>query len=66
MLIQHGRADNLVPFQQSVQLADGLAARLGADSFELDLLDGVGHADPWFETDENLDRVLDFIERRLR
>jgi acetyl esterase/lipase len=65
MLIQHGRADNLVPFQQSVQLADALAARVGADRFELDLLDGVGHADPWFETEENLDRVLDFIERKL-
>ena len=37
ILIQHGRADNLVPFQQSVQLAETIEARVGSDRFELDL-----------------------------
>ena len=66
ILIQHGRADNLVPFQQSVQLAEAIEARVGAARFELDLFDGAGHADPMFESDQNLDRVFEFIERRLR
>ncbi len=65
ILIQHGRADNLVPFQQSVQLAETIASRVGPDRFELDLFDGVGHADPWFETEENLERVFSFIEKRM-
>jgi acetyl esterase/lipase len=66
ILIQHGRVDNLVPFQQSVQLAEVIEARVSAERFELDLFDGAGHADPVFETDQNLDRVFEFIERRLR
>ena len=40
ILIQHGRTDNLVPFQQSVQLAEAIEARVGAERFELDLFDG--------------------------
>jgi acetyl esterase/lipase len=65
ILIQHGRADNLVPFQQSVQLAEAIEARVGADRFELDLFDDAGHGDPVFESAQNLDRVFEFIERRL-
>ena len=66
ILIQHGRADNLVPFQQSVQLAEAIEARVGAERFELDLFDGAVHGDPVFESEQNLERVFDFIERRLR
>jgi acetyl esterase/lipase len=66
ILIQHGRADNLVPFQQSLQLAEAIEARVGAERFELDLFDGAGHADPMFESEQNLERVFEFIERRLR
>jgi acetyl esterase/lipase len=66
ILIQHGRADNLVPFQQSVQLAHAIQARVGADRFELDLFDDAGHGDPVFESEQNLERVFDFIERRLK
>lgn len=66
ILIQHGRVDNLVPFQQSVQLAETIEARVGSDRYELDLAENAGHADPWFETPENLQRVFRFIERRLK
>jgi acetyl esterase/lipase len=65
ILIQHGRADNLVPFQQSLQLAAAIEASAGVDRLELDLFDGWGHADPRFESRKNLERVFDFIERRL-
>jgi dipeptidyl aminopeptidase/acylaminoacyl peptidase len=65
ILVQHGRADNLVPFQQSVQLAEAIEARVGTDRFELDLFDGAVHDDPHFTSDENLDRVFEFIECRL-
>ena len=65
ILIQHGRADDIVPFQQSVDFARAIAERVGAERFELDLLDGAGHVDPLFDTAQNLDRVFAFIERRL-
>ena len=66
ILIQHGCADNLVPFQQSVQLAQIIEARVGADRFELDLFHAAGHGDPLFESEANLDRVFEFLGRRLR
>ena len=59
ILIQHGTADCLVPFQQSVEFARVIEERVGPDRYELDLLDGAGHDDPVFETEENLDRVFD-------
>jgi acetyl esterase/lipase len=66
ILIQHGRIDPIVPFQQSVRLAETIEARVGTERFELDILDAAAHNDPLFETDENLDRVFEFIECRLR
>jgi acetyl esterase/lipase len=66
ILIQHGRADNVVPFQQSVQFAEAIEARASADRFELDLFDSAVHDDPVFESDHNLERVFEFIAGRLR
>jgi acetyl esterase/lipase len=65
ILIQHGRLDSIVPFQQSIQLAEAIAAQVGSESFELDIFDEAAHNDPMFETDRNLDRVFDFIDRWL-
>jgi acetyl esterase/lipase len=65
ILIQHGRIDPVVPFQQSVQLAEAIEARVGRGWCELDILDEAGHNDPLFETEENLDRIFAFLERRL-
>ena len=66
ILIQHGRIDPIVPFQQSIQLAETIEARVGLQWFKLDILDEAAHNDPMFETDRNVDRVFEFIERRLR
>jgi hypothetical protein len=33
---------------------------------ELDLLEGAEHADPRFETAENVDRVLRFLDEHLK
>ncbi|MCE5255025.1 MAG: alpha/beta hydrolase [Actinomycetia bacterium] len=66
ILIQHGTADNLVPFQQSVEFARAIEERAGRDKCELDLFEGWGHDDPRFSSDENLARVFDFIGRHLK
>jgi acetyl esterase/lipase len=65
-LIQHGTRDAVVPAQQSVDLAARLRAVLGDDRVTLDLLDGAEHADPRFESPENVRRVLDFLDRHLK
>jgi acetyl esterase/lipase len=65
ILLQHGCADNLVPFQQSVQLATAIETRVGREGFELDLFSDAVHDDPLFESEENMDRVFDFIELHL-
>ena len=66
ILIQHGRLDHLVPVQQSIIFAEQLAKHVGHDSFEFEILAGADHADPGFETEENMDRVFAFLDRHLK
>jgi acetyl esterase/lipase len=61
-LLQHGTQDAIVPVQQSVNLAAKLKGVLGEDMVTLELLEGAGHADPAFETPQNVSRVLDFLD----
>jgi acetyl esterase/lipase len=62
-LMQHGTRDPVVPAQQSVNLAASLRAVLGAERVTLELIEGAEHADPKFETRENVSRVLDFLDQ---
>ncbi len=66
ILIQHGRLDPMVPVQQSMILAQKLEELVGPDRFEFDILENAGHGDPLFETDENMDRVFQFLDRHLK
>jgi acetyl esterase/lipase len=65
VLIQHGRLDPLVPFQQSVEFARAIEEGVGTGRCELDILEGAGHGGPEFETDANMDRVFGFVDRVL-
>jgi acetyl esterase/lipase len=64
--IQHGTRDEIVPHQQSVSMAARLRTVLGAEQVHLELLLNAGHADPAFETPQNVEKVLDFLDRTLR
>jgi acetyl esterase/lipase len=66
ILIQHGRIDPMVPVQQSMILAQRLAEVVGPDSFEFDVLENAGHGDPLFETEDNVKRVFQFLDRYLK
>ena len=66
ILIQHGRLDSQVPVQQSIMFAEKLEKYVDPDRFEFDILEGAGHGDPLFETKENMDKVLDFLDRHLK
>jgi acetyl esterase/lipase len=61
-LIQHGSADCNIPPVQGKDLADAL----GADKATYTLIDGAGHGGSQFETPENLQVVLDFLNQHLK
>jgi acetyl esterase/lipase len=65
-LLQHGTKDDTVPCLQSIRFAEKLSSVLGSEMVTLELLEGARHADPMFETPENLDRVFAFLDRHLR
>ncbi len=66
ILIQHGRLDTMVPVQQSMMFVEKLEKYVGQDRFEFDILEGAGHGDPLFETDENMEKVFAFLDRHLK
>lgn len=66
LLIQHGRLDSLVPVQQSMIFADKLKKYVSPDRFEFDIIEGAGHADPKFESEENMARVFGFLDTHLK
>ncbi len=66
-LIQHGYQDELVPVQQSVHFAGKIEEIAGKEKVILEVFkNGVYHADPFFETEINVNRVLDFIDSHLK
>jgi acetyl esterase/lipase len=65
-LIQHGLLDQLVPVQQSFNFAAAIEKAAGKERVILELLPGVYHADPAFETPQNTERVLDFLDSVLK
>lgn len=65
-LIQHVTLDAVVPVQQSIHLAEKLTAAIGKEKVTLELLEGAQHADPRFETPDNVQRVLDFLDMYLK
>ena len=52
--------------QQSIEFAEKLTKVIGREKVHLELLDGAEHADPRFESRENVDKVLDFLDQHLK
>jgi acetyl esterase/lipase len=63
--LQHGTMDPIVPVQVSINFAAKLERVLGRDWVQLGLLEGAEHADPQFETPENVKKVLDFLDKYM-
>ena len=66
MLIQHGRMDVLVPFQQSSILAEAIQERLGEGRATFLPLDTAGHDDPQFKSPENMAILWAFLDKHLK
>ena len=78
-LIQHGILDSIVPMQQSVDLADAIAKKIGPDKVTLKLFDDAGHGGvpvtllngtyyygyP-FGTADNMDTVFAFLDKYMK
>jgi acetyl esterase/lipase len=64
-VIQHGKLDPVVPYQQGAHLAARLGAAIGEDKVRLTLFDDYTHADRRFETMHNCSIVLDQLEELL-
>jgi acetyl esterase/lipase len=64
--LQHGTKDCVVPVQQSVDFASKLSKILNEDRVRLELIQDAEHADPKFESPENVKKVLDFLDKCLR
>ena len=65
-LLQHGTKDPTVPVQQSIEFAAKLRQLCGEDQVTLNLIMNAEHADPRFETPQNVNKVLDFLDHCLK
>lgn len=63
--IQHGSHDRAVPYQQSVHFVEMLKALRNPPTLFFEILTNARHADPVFETPENIQKVLDFLKACL-
>jgi acetyl esterase/lipase len=64
--IQNGTADCNIPPVQNRNLADALRAVIGADKVTYVSLNGAGHGGPQFDSAENLNLVIGFLDRHLK
>lgn len=66
MLIQHGKKDHLVPYQQSVMFVDKIHEAVGKQNVIFEILESADHGDKLFETEENMKKVFKFLKESLR
>jgi acetyl esterase/lipase len=65
-LLQHGKSDDIVPYQQSVIFAKRASELLGKDHVTLEIIPNAGHGDPFFNSPKVLNTVYAFLEKVLR
>lgn len=65
-LIQAGDADQKVPCTQSENFAERLAGYLGEGQVTFELIEGADHEDAAFYTEENLNKVLDWLDSVIK
>ena len=64
-LFQHGTADTVLDYRQSIVMAGKICSHCGAERAEVDLFPGAVHGDPRIKADENMQRCLRFIKTYL-
>ncbi len=64
--IQVGDADESVPYTQSENFAERLGSVIGTENVEFSIIEGAGHEDAKFYTDENLKKVFEFLDSEMK
>ena len=65
-LIQHGTADPVVPYLQSVDFDKALSAVIGEEKVTLDLVHGQGHGSLVYESFDNVKRITDWLRKVMK
>jgi acetyl esterase/lipase len=65
-LIQHGRIDHLVPYQQSENLAAKLIPVIGKEKVTFEILENNDHGGPGFTSTQNIEKVFVFLDKYLK
>ena len=66
VLLQHGNEDNICPMDQSWRFYDAAVQVSEEENIIIEILDGADHGDAAFETDENMERIADFLDQYLK
>ncbi|MCL2366385.1 MAG: alpha/beta hydrolase [Oscillospiraceae bacterium] len=66
ILLQHGRHDPMIPYQQAIELCNKVNALSGVEKAELDISEEFLHADPGYAAPESVNRIFDFIDKHLK
>ena len=64
--IENGTADCNIPPIQNKNFADALSAVIGSDKVIYTSLEGAGHGGSQFETAENLQQIISFLDEYLK
>ena len=65
-LIQHGRYDPIIPYQQGVELYEKIISIAGEGKAELDLSEEFLHADPGYAAPESVERIFGFLDKHVK
>ena len=66
VLIQHGRYDPMVAYQQGMELYDKIVKVAGADKAVLDLSEEFLHADPGYAAEESVSTIFAFLDAHVK
>ena len=65
VLLQAGRLDPVVPYEQSILFHKKACEVCGEGRTVFEIIEGAKHADPLFETPENIERMWNFIKANV-
>ncbi|AKA68768.1 alpha/beta hydrolase [Clostridium scatologenes] len=65
MLIQQGTSDKVVPYLQAIDFFNKYIKFCGDENVHIDILEGAIHGDDAFRTNENMYKVLKFMDKYI-
>ena len=66
LFIEHGSADRYVPVTQSKVFAEKLSSVIGRERVVFVVLEGAGHGTKEFNEINNVNKILDFLDKHLK